>query len=139
MLINLICTLEPALPPRKKQIMYFNILVDGLIGLVPILGDLADGIYKCNTRNVSILEAELEKRGRARIAEQQAAVGQATIAESREMRTNSGPSPARTLTEKPKMPEAAYASQQSGGGRSWFGGRKERDIESGNDLTMSQP
>jgi hypothetical protein len=49
--------------------MYLNMLVDGLIGLVPLLGDVADGIYKCNTRNVSILEAELEKRGKERIAQ----------------------------------------------------------------------
>jgi Domain of unknown function (DUF4112) len=56
--------------------MYLNMLVDGLIGLVPLLGDVADGIYKCNTRNVSILEAELEKRGKERIAAQKASDGQ---------------------------------------------------------------
>lgn len=43
--------------------MLFNILLDFLVGLVPILGDLADATYKANTRNANLLEDYLTKRG----------------------------------------------------------------------------
>lgn len=42
--------------------MFFNILRDFLIGLVPILGDLLDAYYKANTRNVRLLEDHLRDK-----------------------------------------------------------------------------
>ena len=47
--------------------MQMNMLIDFAIGLVPFIGDIADAIYKCNTRNVVLLEKELRKRGAQRL------------------------------------------------------------------------
>jgi hypothetical protein len=47
--------------------MQFNIMVDFAVGLIPIVGDLVDAAYKCNTRNVVLLEKELRSRGQKRI------------------------------------------------------------------------
>ena len=47
--------------------MKFNIILDFLIGLVPFVGDIADAAYKCNTKNVIILEEQLRERGRKRL------------------------------------------------------------------------
>ena len=38
-----------------------NALVDGLIGLIPIIGDLFDFAWKANQRNMELLEASLQK------------------------------------------------------------------------------
>lgn len=37
----------------------FNVLIDVLVGLVPILGDLVDAGYKANLRNVDLVREEL--------------------------------------------------------------------------------
>ena len=42
--------------------MVFNIFIDFMIGLVPLLGDIADTFYRANTRNAIALEAMLKKR-----------------------------------------------------------------------------
>lgn len=43
--------------PREKIIeMIRNVMVDFLIGLLPILGDLTDVVFKANTKNMVILE-----------------------------------------------------------------------------------
>ncbi|KAF2138732.1 uncharacterized protein K452DRAFT_209985, partial [Aplosporella prunicola CBS 121167] len=44
-----------------KGCMLFNLVFDFLVGLVPILGDILDAGYKCNTKNLRILEQELDK------------------------------------------------------------------------------
>ena len=41
-----------------------NLVFDGAIGLVPFFGDIADTIFKCNTRNAVLLEHMLTKRAR---------------------------------------------------------------------------
>lgn len=46
--------------------MYRNVTFDFLIGLVPVLGDIADAVYKCNTKNYVLLEKELVKRAKQR-------------------------------------------------------------------------
>lgn len=43
--------------------MYTNMALDFGIGLVPIIGDLADAWFKCNTRNNILLERFLRERG----------------------------------------------------------------------------
>lgn len=43
----------------KKFVMVKNILVDFLIGGIPILGDFADIFYKANTQNLAILKAHI--------------------------------------------------------------------------------
>jgi hypothetical protein len=45
--------------------MIFNILIDFGIGLIPILGDIADALYRANTRNAWLLETYLVKKAEA--------------------------------------------------------------------------
>lgn len=49
--------------------MLINIALDFAIGLVPILGDLADAAFKCNTKNARLLELHLDRKYRARAGE----------------------------------------------------------------------
>lgn len=46
--------------------MLFNIAVDFLLGITPILGDLLDAAFKCNTKNARLLEVYLDKKHRPR-------------------------------------------------------------------------
>ena len=39
--------------------MIKNVVIDFLVGGIPILGDIADVFYKANTRNLAILKKEL--------------------------------------------------------------------------------
>jgi len=45
--------------------MTFNIAVEGLVGLIPLAGDLFDAAWKANQRNVRLLGAWLERPARA--------------------------------------------------------------------------
>lgn len=40
--------------------MVFNILLEGLVGAIPVLGDLFDFAWKANTKNIALLEAHLD-------------------------------------------------------------------------------
>lgn len=61
------CSVEPELPASLKMRMVLNMAIDFGIGLVPFIGDIADAVYKCNTKNVVLLEKELRERGRKRL------------------------------------------------------------------------
>ncbi|EMC98290.1 hypothetical protein BAUCODRAFT_53150, partial [Baudoinia panamericana UAMH 10762] len=56
------CQVEGGLPSDVRIRMLINIVVDFVVGLVPILGDLADAALKCNTKNVRLLEVYLDKK-----------------------------------------------------------------------------
>lgn len=47
---------QAKVPADKIAAMIGNVVYDFLIGLVPVLGDLADFGFKANTRNIRILE-----------------------------------------------------------------------------------
>jgi hypothetical protein len=50
-------------PKVVQTRMLFNVAIDGLIGLVPLVGDLFDFAWKANNRNLALLELHaLEKR-----------------------------------------------------------------------------
>jgi hypothetical protein len=42
--------------------MMINIAIDFLVGLVPFIGDLADAAFKCNTKNLRLLEEHLDAK-----------------------------------------------------------------------------
>jgi Domain of unknown function (DUF4112) len=48
------------LPQSVLVKMVSNILIDGIAGSVPVLGDLFDSTWKANTRNVDLLEQHLK-------------------------------------------------------------------------------
>lgn len=60
---------EGGLPADVKTKMFFNIIVDFGIGLVPFLGDIADAIFRANTKNAVILEEHLRKKGAKNLAD----------------------------------------------------------------------
>ncbi|KAI5357879.1 hypothetical protein Slin14017_G118920 [Septoria linicola] len=42
--------------------MLINIAIDFLVGLIPFVGDLADAAFKCNTKNLRLLEEHLDTK-----------------------------------------------------------------------------
>ena len=54
------------LPASISSKMLMNIMIDFCLGLVPFLGDIADGVYKANTRNAWLLYCHLEEVSRKR-------------------------------------------------------------------------
>ncbi|KAF2216468.1 hypothetical protein CERZMDRAFT_33580 [Cercospora zeae-maydis SCOH1-5] len=42
--------------------MLINIAIDFLVGLIPFIGDLADAAFKCNTKNLRLLEEHLDSK-----------------------------------------------------------------------------
>ena len=54
--------IDGGLPPQLYSRMMLNIVFDFVIGLVPFIGDLADAVYKCNTRNAILLEKYLRDK-----------------------------------------------------------------------------
>lgn len=70
MVFRTCCQIEGGLPSWIMFRMIINIIVDFGIGLVPILGDLADAFYRCNTLNVILLERHLRKTGKEALARQ---------------------------------------------------------------------
>lgn len=41
--------------------MLFNVLIDWLVGLVPLVGDIFDIGFKANRRNIAILKKQIDK------------------------------------------------------------------------------
>ena len=56
------CKVED-LDNNTKSKMVMNIAIDAFIGLVPVLGDFADALWRCNTKNAIELEKFLIKKG----------------------------------------------------------------------------
>jgi len=55
--------IELGLPQQLIYRMAFNVIVDCVIGLVPVVGDVADAFWKSNQWNLKLLEAAYEKHG----------------------------------------------------------------------------
>lgn len=149
--------IDGGLPPQLYSRMMFNIVLDFLIGLVPFVGDLADAIYKCNTRNAILLEKYLRDRA-AKPDKARQNNGQQNRQEPRPVDpsipeefdryegmlenphiytadTVAGPGPhARDdITSSPTRPPPALGRPDSNRDRGWFGGRKQGqgDLETG--------
>lgn len=58
---------EGGLPNTVKSKMMLNIIIDFCVGLVPFLGDLADAVFRANTRNAVELEKYLRMKGEANL------------------------------------------------------------------------
>ncbi|KAK5122054.1 hypothetical protein LTR85_004300 [Meristemomyces frigidus] len=56
------CKVEGGLPSSVKARMMINIALDFAVGLIPILGDIADAAFKCNTKNLRLLERHLDSK-----------------------------------------------------------------------------
>lgn len=56
-----VIALELKLPTFKIFQMILNILIDFLMGVIPILGDLFDLGFKVNVRNLKLIEDHVQK------------------------------------------------------------------------------
>ncbi|BAZ16437.1 hypothetical protein NIES4071_83140 [Calothrix sp. NIES-4071] len=54
------------LPKTVLAKMIFNIVIDGAVGSIPILGDIFDTTWKANTKNVNLLEAHVREPVKSR-------------------------------------------------------------------------
>jgi hypothetical protein len=52
-------------PKHVLARMIGNVALDGLVGAVPLVGDVFDVMWKANRRNIKLLRDHLEKKGRA--------------------------------------------------------------------------
>ena len=62
LLFSQCCKIDGGLPQSLKIRMLINIAIDFAMGLIPFLGDLADAAFKCNTKNLRLLEVCLDER-----------------------------------------------------------------------------
>lgn len=61
-LVSLYFVVESArmrVPPKLLGLMALNIVVEVVLGAVPVLGDVLDVFWKANLRNVALLERHL--------------------------------------------------------------------------------
>lgn len=133
--------------------MYINIMLDFAVGLVPFVGDVADALFRANTRNAVVLEKHLRAKGAKALKAQ----GQATLAVDptdpdeydRQLREERGPPPpytgpstasgargaegeaqGQTQSTQDQVPQSKRSGWFSG-----FGGKKKQpDVERGHDL-----
>lgn len=135
---------EGGLPSYVLMGMMFNICLDFGVGLIPILGDIIDVFYRCNTRNAVLLEKHLRSKG-AKILK---AAGQRTPSIDptdphhfdQQMREELGPPPqysaVNNATGQSTHAQQSQILEKKGGG--WFSAfgskKKQADVERGEDL-----
>ena len=47
------------LPPSVLRRMVFNVAIEGVIGIIPVFGDIFDAAWKANQRNIRLLEQHI--------------------------------------------------------------------------------
>jgi len=138
---------EGGLPADVKTKMYINIILDFGIGLVPFLGDIADAVFRANTRNAVVLEKFLREKGAKALKAQgrpAPAIDPSDPDEfDRILIEENGPPP--SYTSGPPTRQGTHSNghgrtlqerlpEERGGG--WFSGfgskKKQPDIEHGN-------
>ncbi|EEH40450.2 hypothetical protein PAAG_02505 [Paracoccidioides lutzii Pb01] len=140
--------IEGGLPAGVRMRMLLNVALDFVVGLIPFIGDIADAMYKCNTRNAVLLEQFLKKRGDENLQRSGLRLHERRTDPSPERQLNtrgSGrqttpprdysparPQPARIQPERPSRdPARVYADKSSGNPISSPGRIREPDLEMG--------
>jgi hypothetical protein len=146
--------IEGGLPNAIKAKMVFNIMLDFGIGLVPILGDIADALFRANTRNAIELEKYLREQGLKNLKAQ----GQSTPpidptdpdVFDEQMRQELGPPPQYSSVTHTRqgtlngsdnsnskarsaMPQQQTMPEQRSGGGLFGSKKKQPDLERGSD------
>ncbi|KAL2002499.1 hypothetical protein VTN02DRAFT_6674 [Thermoascus thermophilus] len=119
--------IDGGLPSHLWMMMVMNIALDFAVGLVPFVGDLADALYKCNTRNAILLEKHLRAKGAKALSgtHRQHPADPSLPEEFDRHDESSGPGGG------PSRPQPAGARQENRGGGGWFGKQSEEDLETG--------
>ncbi|KAI1191137.1 hypothetical protein F5B17DRAFT_348939 [Nemania serpens] len=110
---------EGGLPIGIRLGMYFWLLVDLIIGLIPFVGDVADALVLANTRNAAALEAHLRQKGQKNLRSSGQAVPASDPSDPVEFdrlnRESPGTShPSRGAGEPITIPSSQHAPQTSG-------------------------
>ncbi|KAI9766357.1 MAG: hypothetical protein M1840_006621 [Geoglossum simile] len=139
---------EGKLDSKVRNKMILNVILDFVVGLIPFLGDLADAVYKCNTRNAILLEEFLRKRGQLAIKREGTQhVADPSLPETYDMDEEEVTPPpydsARgARAREPARPaEARVPRETRGGGIFGFGGsrrQREPDLEMGDRTRRSR-
>ena len=137
MVVHTCNQVKPPLPSSVKRRMELNLIIDFVIGLIPFLGDIADAVYKCNTRNAVLLENELRRRGQQRLKAQNrlpevdpSLPEEYDHAEERMMTAqNGGPPPTYTSMTEPRRPDRTHTSGGRRATGGLLGGGREYDEE----------
>jgi len=128
---------------RLRSTMIMNIAIDFMIGLVPFLGDIADTLFRCNTKNAVALEKMLNARVKA--SEKRAGALSDRVHEVRSEEAlppayaDLGRHNADGTYPDVQRPAKTKSSTRNGGG--WFGGRGEpdSDLEKGEGAPPPRP
>lgn len=112
--------IEGGLPSTLRMRMLFNIMLDFGIGLVPFVGDIADALYRANTRNAWLLEVYLQKKAEAE------RTGDLSDTELGTQLMPVRPEPARVGSTTPAQPVRALPSDLQGEYRSATNGKIRR-------------
>ncbi|KIX08289.1 uncharacterized protein Z518_02945 [Rhinocladiella mackenziei CBS 650.93] len=127
------CSVEPELSASVKMRMKLNMAIDFGIGLVPFIGDIADMAYKCNTRNVILLEKELRERGRKRLkGTPQANVADPSLPDEFDYQNE------EHLMNQQNGPPPRYTSQRESR-RSHRDRGRDYDVERADEIPPSRP
>ena len=132
--------------------MTFNIILDFFLGLIPILGDIADAFFRCNTKNAALLRKVLEARAAANLKAQNNPNGRRTNTPPRPIQTeyepqarhdDMGAPPRYDAATAPARPVPAKVNREKSAGGGWLGRltstRGERDLERGDANAPVQP
>ncbi len=140
MVIQTCNQIEGGLPKDLRKEMVMNAFVDFFIGLVPFLGDVADALFRCNTKNAVALENHLREIGQKNLARQgrpSPAIDPSLGDEFDRYDDDHSPPPRYTTQEvrhthsrhDPSRPEAARVAAGRGDRGRWFSGGAQRDRE----------
>jgi len=152
MMVYRSCTkVEGGLPADVKSKMMFNIVIDFAVGLVPFLGDIADALFRANTKNAVVLENHLREKGQKALkaAGHNSPVMDPTDPDVFDSQMNNEDPPPHYATQPPTRQDtqrngehraqtSRAPEEQSRGG--WFGNKKQRvaDPERGQDLRRNE-
>jgi len=145
---------EGGLPAAVRSKMIFNIIIDFCIGLVPFLGDIADAVFRANTKNAIVLEEHLREKGAKNLKAQGLHAPARDPSDPNEFdRQENSPPPAYTQPSPTSQgnqtqrtsPTSAQAPTQTQavpeerrGGWFGFGKKKQPDVERGDLRTNEQ-
>lgn len=141
--------IEGGMPGSLKAKMLLNIIIDFFIGLVPFVGDIADALYKCNTRNAIMLENYLRTQHEKRVKKGQQAITDPTLPDEfdkydENLREVSPPRRTETRDrhqqrnrdrnrdrDVSRTRRSSRPPREASESRGWAGGRRQGDLEQG--------
>ncbi|PGH36901.1 hypothetical protein GX50_00135 [[Emmonsia] crescens] len=127
--------IDGGLPSGIRMRMLLNVVIDFFIGLIPFIGDLADAVYKCNTRNAVILERLLKERGEENLKRTALPLHEPARTDTDHHRLpttgGSGREPSPLRNDSPAQPARVHTDKSSRKPAPSAGRKREPDVEMG--------